>query len=179
VGGHTTGWWCETFDVRKFRIFTVNTRVWKGYDYIILPDGRLVKVAPGKYMRVTPNSFGFEDLTEELGQKPDWDYDEPACTFTVSGVVFKTVTLRCRYTGGYENHLYYGRIKVYEFKPGSYTRDITFSYLDRGETALASIILGVVGGGLAYARTRRAGTGLAVGGGIAVAGTLAGALVGD
>jgi hypothetical protein len=168
------------FDVRKFKIYVVNTRVWKGFDYIVLPDGRVVSVTPGKYMKVTANSFGFEDLTEELGQKPDYDYDEPACTIeSVSGVVFKTVKLRCRYTAGYENHLYYGKVKVFEFKPGSYTREISFSYMDRGETALASMILGSVGGGIVYARTRRAGTGLAVGGGIAVAGTLAGALIGD
>jgi hypothetical protein len=168
------------FDVRKFKIFIVNTRVWKGYDYVVLPDGRVVRVAPGKYMRVTADGFGFEDLTEELGQRPDWDYDEPACTIeSVSGVVFKTVKLRCRYSGGYENHLYYGKTKVFEFKRGRYTREVSFSYLDRGETALASMVLGVAGGGLAYARTRRAGAGLAVGGGIAVAGTLAGALAGD
>jgi hypothetical protein len=168
------------FDVRKFRIFTVNTGVWKGYDYVVLPDGRVVSVTPGKYMVVSANSFAFEDLTEELGQKPDWDFAEPACTIeSVSGVVFKTVKLRCKYSAGYENHLYYGKVKVFEFKPGTYTREISFSYLDRGETALASMILGAVGGGIAYARTRRVGTGLAVGGGIAVAGTLAGALIGD
>jgi hypothetical protein len=167
------------FDVRKFRVYVVNTRVWKGFDYIVLPDGRVVNVTPGKYMRVAADSFGFEDLTEELRQRPDYDYDEPACTFTVSGVVFKTVKLRCRYGGGYESHLYYGRVKVHEFKPGRYTREISFNYLDRGETALASVILGAVGGGIAYARTRSVGAGLAVGGGIAVAGTLAGALVGD
>lgn len=167
------------FDVRKFRVYVVNTGVWKGFDYIVLPDGRVVSVTPGKYMRVAANSFGFEDQTEELGQKPDYDYDEPFCTFTVSGVVFKTVKLSCRYGAGYENHLYYGKVKVFEFEPGSYTREISFNYLDRGETALASMILGAVGGGIAYARTRRAGTSLAVGGGIAVAGTLAGALVGD
>jgi hypothetical protein len=114
-----------------------------------------------------------------LGQKPDWDYNEPTCTVTVSGVVFKSVKLSCMYEGGNENHLYYGKVKVFEFKPGKYTREISFNYLDRGETALASMILGAVGGGIAYARTRRASTGLAVGGGIAVAGTLAGALIGD
>jgi hypothetical protein len=167
------------FNPRKFKIYVVNTKVWKGYDYVILPDGRLVKVTPGKYMRVTTNSFAFEDLTEELGQKPDYDYDEPACTFTVSGVVFKTVKLRCRYTAGYENHLYYGKVKVFEFKPGGYEREISFRYVDRAEGIIASALAGVAGGGATYLLRRNARLGLGVGATVTLVGSIASIISGE
>ena len=99
-------------DIRKFKIYVRNTKVWKGYDYVVLPDGRVVGVPPGKYVRVTTvdnkPAFGFEDVTEEIGQKPDYDYDEPSCIVeSESGFIVKKCVLKCRIGAGYTVDLYY------------------------------------------------------------------------
>jgi len=146
-------------NLRKFRTYVVNRKVWKGWDYIVLPDGRGVGVPPGKYMRVDEKqmAFGFEDSTEEIGEKPDYDYDEPFCrVIDVSGFVLKTVRLACRYGGGYENHLYYGRIPVATFKPGSYETTVEFRYVDSLEaSAVGAVAGGAIGGGATYAATMK------------------------
>jgi hypothetical protein len=97
-------------DVRLFNIYVQEKGVRKGYDWLILPDGRRVSVAPGKYMRIAANSFGFEDLTEEIGERPDYDYDEPYCTIVEdSGFISKRVVLKCKLgIGGRKVDLYYG-----------------------------------------------------------------------
>jgi hypothetical protein len=69
-------------DYKRFSIFVATTKVHKGWDYVILPDGRKISVPPGKYLKAfqeKPLVFGLEDLTEEIGEKPDWDFDEPRC----------------------------------------------------------------------------------------------------
>jgi hypothetical protein len=166
------------FDVRKFRIYVVNTKVWKGYDYVILPDGRRVSVPPGKYMRIGKTAdgkmaFAFEDLTEEIGEKPDYDFNEPYCVVEeVSQAIIKKVRLSCQYEGGYENHLYYGNVKVFEFKGGSYSKEITFSYCDRDEGILASVTAGAGIGATTYLVSKNAQAGLGLGIATAVAGAV-------
>jgi hypothetical protein len=161
-------------DLRKFKIYVVDRRVWKGYDYVILPDGDVVKVRPGKYMKVTARGFAFEDLTEELNQEPDYDYDEPSCSIeSVSGFVVKTVKLRCSYGSSYNIRLYYGAVKVHEFERGFYDKVITFKYIDRAEAVIASALAGLVGGGATYYLRRDARLGLGVGVAIMVLGSIA------
>jgi hypothetical protein len=128
-------------DVRLFNIYVHESRVRKGYDYLVLPDGKRVSVAPGKYMRIVDNSFGFEDLTEEIGERPDYDFDEPYCVFAgESGFVSKRVVLKCKLgIGGRKVDLYYGDKLVASSLTGF--RDdvsIEFTYVSMGE------LLGVV-----------------------------------
>jgi hypothetical protein len=167
-------------DLRKFKIYIVDRRVWKGYDYVILPDGNVVKVRPGKYMKVTARGFSFEDMTEELNQEPDYDYDEPSCSIeSVSGLVVKTVKLRCSYGSSYNIRLYYGAIKVHEFEKGFYDRDISFKYIDRTEGVIASAVAGVAGGVATYFLRRDARLGLGVGVAITVLGSIASFIGGE
>lgn len=159
---------------RKFKIYVVDRGVWKGHDYVILPDGNVVKVRPGKYMKVTARGFSFEDLTEELDQTPDYDYDDPSCSIeSVSGFVVKTVKLRCSYGSSYNIRLYYGAVKVHEFERGSYDKDVSFKYIDRTEAVIASAVAGLAGGGATYFLRRDARLGLGVGVAIAVLGSIA------
>ncbi len=167
-------------DPRKFKIYIVDRRVWKGYDYVILPDGNVVKVRPGKYMKVTARGFSFEDLTEELNQEPDYDYDEPSCSIeSVSGLVVKTVKLRCSYGSSYDIHLYYGAVKVHEFRRGFYDTDVMFKYIDRTEGVIASVLAGVAGGGATYYLRRNARLGLGVGVAITILGSIASFIGGE
>ena len=161
-------------DLRKFKIYVVDRGVWKGYDYVILPDGNVVKVRPGKYMKVTARGFSFEDLTEELNQEPDYDYNEPSCSIeSVSGFVVKTVKLRCSYDSSYNIRLYYGAVKVHEFERGFYDKDISFKYIDRIEAMMASAVAGLAGGAATYYLRRDARLGLGVGVAITILGFVA------
>jgi hypothetical protein len=170
----------RVFDPRKFKIYIVDRRVWKGYDYVILPDGDVVKVRPGKYMRVTARGFSFEDMTEELNQEPDYDYDEPSCSIeSASGFLVKTVKLRCSYGSSYNIRLYYGAIKVHEFERGFYDKDISFKYIDRTEAVIASAVAGLVGGGATYYLRRDARLGLGVGIAITILGSIASYIGGE
>ena len=121
-------------DVKRFKIYVTNTKVWKGWDYVVLPDGRKVEVPPGKYVKVfseVPLVFGFEDLTEEIGQRPDWDFNEPRLEVVEeSGIITKKVKMRATYEAAYEVHLYFDDALVHEFKPGAYSVDIEFSYTE-------------------------------------------------
>jgi len=142
-------------DLRKFKIFVEDKGVWKGWDYVVLPDDRRVPVPPGKYMRVDERAmtFAFEDLTEEIGEEPDYDFDEPACAvLSIEGIVEKTVRLGCRYGAGYRNQLWYGRFPVATFEPEVYTIEVEFRYIDAME---AAIVGGIVGGVGCYAITRK------------------------
>uniref|UniRef100_A0AAU6PXD2 Ribosomal protein S4 n=1 Tax=Ligamenvirales sp. TaxID=2832923 RepID=A0AAU6PXD2_9VIRU len=38
-------------DFKRFSIYVANRKVRKGWDYIILPDGKRVSVEPGKYLK--------------------------------------------------------------------------------------------------------------------------------
>ena len=137
-------------DVRKFWLYVYNTKVAKGWDWVKLPDGRVVKVTPGKYVKVfseKPLVFGFEDLTEEIGQKPDYDYDEPRVkVVSESGLFVKVVELECYFGGAYDGALYYGNVKVYDTKEhGKDKVRVRFSYVDWGNIALAILSASVIG----------------------------------
>ena len=66
---------------------------------------------------------------------------------SVKGIVRKTVKLRCKYSAGYRNQLWYGRFPVAVFEPGSYEAEVEFTYIDDIEAA----IIGAIGGGICIA----------------------------
>ncbi|MEM4977234.1 MAG: hypothetical protein QXT64_07920 [Desulfurococcaceae archaeon] len=135
----------KTVDFKRFSIYVVNAKVRKGWDYVVLPDGRRLPVKPGKYLKLLsekPLRLGFEDLTEEIGEKPDWDFDEPTCEVVEEkGVVRKTVKLKCFYGAGYTNRLYFDDVLLHEFKPGSYGVEIVLTYTDWRPVIIGGIIL--------------------------------------
>jgi len=135
--------------VRKFSVYDETRGVWKGWDYVVLPDGRRVDVAPGKYVRVfseEPLTFGFEDMTEEVGEAPDYDFDEPLLTVVgESGFVTKNVRLRAKYGGSRKIRLYYGNTEVHVFSPGFYTADVEFTYTEVGWLMIAAAIPAAAG----------------------------------
>jgi hypothetical protein len=122
-------------DVKKFWIYVHTTKVKKGWDWVELPDGRRISVPEGKYVKVmtigNKTAIGFEDLTEEIGEKPDWDYQTPMCIVDeeVDGVQ-KVAKLRCRFNGRYHVSLFYEGVKVAEFWWGKTFEAPSFSYLD-------------------------------------------------
>jgi hypothetical protein len=122
-------------DVKKFWIYVHTTKVKKGWDWVELPDGSRVSVPEGKYVKVmtigNKTAIGFEDLTEEIGDKPDWDFSTPLCIVDeeVDGVQ-KVAKLRCRFTGRYHVSLFYEGLKVSEFWWGKTFDAPSFSYLD-------------------------------------------------
>jgi hypothetical protein len=83
------------------------------------------------YQIINMNAIGFEDLTEEIGEKPDWDYQTPMCIVDeeVDGVQ-KVAKLRCRFNGRYHVSLFYEGVKVAEFWWGKTFEAPSFSYLD-------------------------------------------------
>jgi hypothetical protein len=127
-------------DVKKFWLYVHTTKVKKGWDWVELPDGRRISVPEGKYVKVMTidgkTAIGFEDLTEEIGEKPDWDYQTPLCIIDeeVDGV-HKAVKLRCKFTGRYHVSLFYEGVKVAEFWWGKTFDAPSFSYVDVQELA--------------------------------------------
>jgi len=164
-------------DIKKFSIHTLNTNVWKGYGWVKLPDGRVIQTM--KYVKVQGNSIGFEDLTEEIGEIPDYDYDEPWLTIvSVTGFIKKTVKIKARYGAGYTNEVYYGNQKIYTFEPGLYEKEITFTYVDTSDAVMLSSFLGfVIPSGYQYYKTKKMDKAIMYGvGGLAV-GSITGYLV--
>jgi hypothetical protein len=147
-------------DVRLFNIYVQTTGVRKGYDWLILPDGRTVSVAPGKYMRITDNSFGFEDRTEEIGERPDYDYDEPYCVVAgESGFISKKVNLTCKLgIGGAIVDLYYGDKLIAPSLTG-FKDDVTieFTYTSMSELLGVAAAAGAAVLALPALRKRRTG----------------------
>jgi hypothetical protein len=178
------------FNPRKFRLYVSALDVWIYYDKVVLPGGRVVDVNPGKYFKIETTADGktvikFEDVVEELGLRPDYDYDEPYCVIdSVSGFVAKSVSMRCRHTigwaGGEANVLYYGNVVVARFS-GFRTElyPVSFGYLDRDEALIAAAGGAAVGGGGAYAATKDAKIGGIVSAAIAVPIVLLGILAGE
>jgi hypothetical protein len=165
------------FDPRKFRLYVEALNVWIYYDKVVLPDGRVISVSPGKYMKIERTgdgkiAVGFEDVVEELGLRPDYDYNQPYCVIdSVSGFVVKTVNMMCRHRIGWtreSNVLYYGNVMVGAFSGFKDFYPVSFSYLDRDEALIVAGIGAVAGGGGAYAVTRDAVISAAVSGAIAV-----------
>ena len=151
----------RVFDPRKFRMYVGASGTWIYYDRVVLRDGRVVNVQPGKYMRVAPLGGGkfvvaFEDRVEEAGEKPDFDFDEPSCVVdSVTGFISKTVKMRCRLgIGGSVNTLYYGNVKVGEFTGYKDSVDVTFSYIDRDEAVMLGAGVAIGAGFLGYRSLR-------------------------
>jgi hypothetical protein len=178
------------FNPRKFRLYVSAIRVWIYYDKVVLPDGRVVSVNPGKYFKIETTADGktairFEDVVEEIGLKPDWDYNQPYCVIdSVSGFVAKSVSMRCRHTIGWAgdvaNVLYYGNVVVARFS--GFRRElypVSFGYLDRDEALIAAAGGAAIGGGGAYAVTKDAKIGGIVSTAIAVPIVLLGILTGE
>lgn len=109
-------------DLKRFRIYVPDTRVWKGWGYIIDPLARRIEVDPPyKYMVIVDNTFMFEASTEELGESPDWDYNNPRCTvLDFGGFWTKTIQLNCLFQKNpgdsfHSVELYYGDLFIGEF----------------------------------------------------------------
>jgi len=134
-------------DVRLFNIYVQESGVGKGYDWLVLPGKGRVAVQPGKYMKIAGNSFGFEDRTEEVGERPDYDYDEPYCTVVEdSGFIVKRAVLNCKLgIGGSNVDLYYGSKLIARGLTGY--RDnvvLEFTYVSLGELLGVSAVAGVL-----------------------------------
>ena len=120
----------------------------------------MIKVREGKYVKIfreEPLEFGFEDLTEEIGEHVDWDFNEPRVKVVEeSGFVKKTVKLECYQGGAYDVALYYGDIKVYDSKiHGKKPTTVEFQYIEMMELIpLALIALPVVILGIKYLAPR-------------------------
>jgi len=120
-------------DLQKFWVYIHTTKVKKGYNWIELPDGTRMSVPEGKYMKIftvdNKNAFGFEDLTEEIGETPDYDFETPMCVILdESGETYINVSLDCKFTGRYRVSLYYDGIKISEFWWGKLRDFLSFTY---------------------------------------------------
>jgi len=120
-------------DLNKFWIYVHTTGVKKGYNWIELPDGTRMSVPEGKYMKIftvdNKNAFGFEDLTEEIGETPDYDFETPMCIILDEiGETNINVSLDCKFTGRYRVSLYYDGIKISEFWWGKLRSFPNFTY---------------------------------------------------
>jgi len=65
-----------------------------------LPNGRIL-VVPGKHIKVfneKPLTFGFEDMTEEIAEKPDYDYQQPYIEVIQETKNFIVNTVKLKYT---------------------------------------------------------------------------------
>ena len=98
-----------------------------------MPDGR-IRVVPGKYVKVfseKPLAFGFEDMTEEIDEKPDYDYQQPYIEVIqeTRNLMVNIVKLKYTYKGDYENHLYFNNVLIRKFKPGEDKGEIEISYI--------------------------------------------------
>jgi len=120
-------------DLKKFWIYVHTTKVKKGYNWVELPDGTRMSVPEGKYMKIfkvdNKDAFGFEDLTEEIGEKPDYDFETPMCVILdETGETNIKVSLDCKFTGRYRVSLYYDGIKISEFWWGRLRDFPSFTY---------------------------------------------------
>lgn len=114
--------------LKQFWIYVHNTKVKKGWDWIVMPDGSTVTITPGKYMRIEEIEqgkkwrIGFEDLTEELGHDytVDYDYDDPLLEIEL--IKTRQLLIRgIRFEGTYQHDLYVmGQIVYGNFGGGSF-----------------------------------------------------------
>jgi len=104
--------------LRQFWIHVLDTDVKKGWDCIEV-RGERISVPEGKYMQIDeiePEKMwwiAFEDLTEEIGEIPNYDFDEPLLEVTL----IKPGTLKVKglwYTSFYRQSLYFKETALYE-----------------------------------------------------------------
>jgi len=109
--------------IKQFNTFVGNTRVRKYWDYLILPGGTRVNIREGKYFRIYslwPVVFGIEDMTEEIGEKPDWDFDEPKVRILfLTSIKDPHGRLQLEWEAAYSNDLYIGNRLIYEMPSGA------------------------------------------------------------
>lgn len=108
----------------QFWIFVHNTQVKKGWNWLELPDkgkNKIIKITTAKYMRIEeiePGKkwrIGFEDLTEEVNESVDWDYDEPLLEIELLNPQTRELLVRgLRITGVYRHDLGFGNQYVYK-----------------------------------------------------------------
>jgi hypothetical protein len=122
-------------DIERFSLYVATKNVWKTWSHVILPDGKILMV-PGKYIKVSsekPLAFGFEDMTEEIGENPDYDYQQPYIEVIqeTKNFIVNTIKLKYTYKGDYENHLYFDNVLIRKFKPSKEKEEgeIEFSYI--------------------------------------------------
>jgi hypothetical protein len=114
---------CLYLDIMShFYIYVETKNVWKYWDYLILPDGSRVSIPAGKYYKIyfyRLFSFGIEDMTEEIGEEPDWDFNEPQITI-LSLTSLKPLhgTLWIYWSATYHNILYYDGQELVDMSPG-------------------------------------------------------------
>ena len=116
--------------MKRFNTYVVNTGVRKYWDYLILPDGRTVRIPDGKYFKIfslRPMVFGIEDLTEEIGQWVDWDYDEPKIeVLEITSAKPPHGRLRLSVEAKLTNRLYIDKRLITTLQPGEYTLEVEF-----------------------------------------------------
>jgi len=104
--------------IKQFNIYVKNTRVRKYWDHLILPDGTRVDIPEGKYFKIYslwPIEFGIEELTEEIGEEPDWDFDEPKVRILfLTSIKDPHGKLLLGWKASYRSILYFGDRLVYE-----------------------------------------------------------------
>jgi len=163
--------------LKRISIFVEDTGVVKGWDWLILPDGTKVEIPEGKYFKVeevAPDRWicGIEDLTEEIDQIPDWDFNEPSFTLElVNGKVrIRDVFIEAAYILQLRfNQTILTRIGRGVFNvPGE-------GVIEERDRAMEGAVLGLTGGGFSGGTTKRVG--YAVLGGLA--GLTLGALIGS
>jgi hypothetical protein len=112
--------------VRKY----VDSVVVGGVEYVMLPyygESYICSVGgevPCPYRQYEQPTFDlrFEDLTREVGESPDYDYDEPWIVEIDYDVVNKKwIKFRAKYGGNYTTKIYYMDKLIYTFNPGTYT----------------------------------------------------------
>jgi len=91
-----------------------------GMPYIWCAGGEIP--CPYKQYEQPTLDLRFEDLTREVGESPDWDYDEPWLVEIDYDVVNKKwIKFRAKYGGNYTTKIYYMDKLIYTFNPGTYT----------------------------------------------------------
>jgi hypothetical protein len=121
---------CIYIDViSHFSIYVTDTEVWKYWDYLMLPDGSRVSIPAGKYYKIfsyRPFSFGIEEMTEEIGESPDWDFNEPKITvLSLTSLRPPHGSLRIEWEAVYHNILYYDGQQLLDMPSGTGSTEIT------------------------------------------------------
>jgi len=121
---------CLYLDIMPhFYIYCETTNVWKYWDYLILPDGRRVSIPAGKYYKIfsyKPFSFGIEDMTEEIGESPHWDFNEPQITIlSLTSLKPPHGRLKIEWGASYHNILYYDGQQLVDMPIGIGSTEVT------------------------------------------------------
>jgi hypothetical protein len=115
--------------MKRLYIYCLTKKVWKYWDYLILPDGSIVSIPAGKYYKrfsYKPYSFGIEEMTEEIGEKPDWDFDEPRITIlSLASLRPPYGRLKIEWSARYYNILYCDGRLLLDMPSGTGSAEVT------------------------------------------------------